>query len=119
MGCRSRSSSRLDRRGDRGAVEAFAADHHEPALARLAGTPGPVEIMLEPRAHALHDLAEILAGHMQEALQPKDVMCGDDLAESRQEPAGVGDRPPRHDETLEIVVIVLGLEVVMRGAARE
>src|SRR5262249_23640881 len=61
--------SRLDRRGDRGAVEALAADDDEAAQARLASVPGPVEIMLQPRADTLHHLAKILAGHMQEAFQ--------------------------------------------------
>src|SRR5215472_3734898 len=52
--------SRLDRRGDGGAIEALAADHNEAALARLLGAPGPVEIVLQPRADALHHLAEVL-----------------------------------------------------------
>src|SRR6202040_2517968 len=76
---RGMAASRLDRGGDGGAVEASAADHHEPALARLAHAPGPVEIVLEPRAHTLHDLAELLAGHVQEALEAEDVVRRDDV----------------------------------------
>src|SRR5258708_22335838 len=82
------ASSRLDRRGDGGAVEALAADHHEAAPARLAHAPGPVEIVLEARAHAPHDLAGNPAGHVQEALEAQDVLRRDDVAEPRQESSG-------------------------------
>src|SRR5215470_20098992 len=105
----SRACSRLDRGGDGGAVEAFATDHHEPALALLAQAPGPIEIMLHPRAHALHNVPKILAGHMEEALEAEDVVRRDDLAEAREEAARVHDRAARDDEALEVVVIVLGL----------
>jgi hypothetical protein len=45
-----------------GAVEAFAADYDEPCLALLVGTPGPVEMMLQPVPDRLHDLPAIAAG---------------------------------------------------------
>src|SRR5262249_35817468 len=80
-----RASSRLDRGGDGGTVETFVADHHEPALTRLAQAPGPIEIMLHPRAHALHYLPKIPAGHVEEALEAEDVVRRDDLCDPRQE----------------------------------
>ena len=40
----------------RDAVEALAADHDEPGLARLARAPGPVEMLLHAVADRLHDL---------------------------------------------------------------
>ena len=40
-------------------------------------------------------------------------------AERCGEAGGIGDRPARHDEALEIVVIVLGLEIVMRRTRGE
>jgi len=61
---------RLDNqcRGDRGTVDAFAADHHEARGANLVVAPRPVEILREPRSHRLHHLAERLAGDVEEAL---------------------------------------------------
>src|SRR5690349_2808932 len=94
------ASSRLERRGDRGAVEAFAADDDEAGGARLALAPGAVEIMLEARADGLHHLAELLAGDVEEALEAEDVVRRDQHAQALDEALGIGDRAARHDEAL-------------------
>src|SRR5258708_6606799 len=111
--------SSLQRRGDRGAVEAFAADDDEAGRARLAVAPGAVEIMLQPLADALHHLAELLAGHVEEALEAENVVRRDHRAEAGEEVRGIGDRAARHDEALEIIMVVPGFEVVTGGPGRE
>src|SRR5258708_23531985 len=104
--------SSLQRRGDRGAVEAFAADDDEAGRARLAVAPGAVEIMLQPLADALHHLAELLAGHGEEALEAENGVRRDHRAEAGAEARGVGGRAARHDQALENILVLPRFDAV-------
>ena len=83
----------------------------------LARFPRPVEIAFHARADGLHDVAEGMAGHVEKTLEPQDLVLRDELGETRGEARRIGDRGARDDEAFEIVVVVLGLEIVA-GRAR-
>src|SRR5262252_8081898 len=100
-------------------VEALAADHDEPCLALLARQPGPVEMLLKPIADRLHDLPAISARHVDKAFDPQDIVQIDDAPQPREECIGLSYRAARHDKALEIVVIVLGLQVMKRRPGGE
>ena len=105
-----------ERARHRGAVEAFQPDHHEPAFARLGGGPRPVVLMLTrgPTACTMRRIglpataAKPLTRSTSNARPAPATRCG--------KRGGIGDFADRHDEGIEIVVIVLCLVVVM-GAA--
>src|SRR5215472_3551754 len=100
-------------------VEALAADHDEPCLALLARQPGSVEMLLKPIADHLHDLPAISARHIDKAFDPQDIMQIDGAPQPREECIGLSHRAARYDKTLEIVVIMLGLQVMKGGSGRE
>src|SRR6185437_15553625 len=109
----------LQRRGDRRLIETLATDHHQATGARLADTPGAVEIMLQAAADALDDLPQLLSGHDEKAFEAQDVMRGDRRPDPVEEAGSIGNRAALHDEALEIVVIVRLAGRVMRGAVRQ
>src|SRR3546814_6998087 len=102
------TSSRLhtihDRRRDRGAVEAAAADDDEFAAPRRQVGPGAVEIALEAVADALDDLAPVAAGAVEEALDAEDVVVLHDGDQPRFQGRRVGDLAERERETFEVIV---------------
>src|SRR3546814_4904865 len=113
------TSSRLhtihDRRRDRGAVEAAAADDDEFAAPRRRIGPGAVEIALEAVADALDDLPPVAAGTVEEALDAEDVVVLYDGDQPRFQRRRVGDRAEGEGEALEIVmVVILAFGLVMR-----
>ena len=105
---------------DRGAVETLAADHDEPRRARLAGQPGPVEMLLRcgrrPPARP--------AGGRGRARRRKPLTRSTSCAPDRGARAGrgtraeIGYRAALDDEAVEIVVVVLAFELVQRRAGR-
>ena len=109
--------SAAQRRGDRGAVEPFLADHDKACRAGFAGQPRPVEIMLHPVADRLHDLAPVAAGQVDKALDPQYVMRGDRGAQPAEKAGAVADRAQGHDKAVEIVMVV-GLSGIVQRRAR-
>jgi len=109
----------LQRRGDRRLVEALAADDDEAAGARLAGTPGAVEIMLHATTDPLDDLTQLLARNGQKTLEAQYVVRRDRGADPGEESGGIGDRTALDDEALEIVVIVRLAGRMMRRTIRQ
>src|ERR1019366_10272381 len=105
--------------GDARPVEALLADHHETTRARLVRSPGAVEVMLEPRADALHQQAHRLAGDFDKALYAQDIMRERAFREPRDKRRGVRRGRDLDDETVEIVVIVIFQPIVMRRAIGE
>src|SRR5271156_232639 len=67
-------SGRRERRGDRGAIDSFAADHDEPARRALPRQPRAVEMLFDAVADRLHDLSPVAAGDIEEALDPQYVV---------------------------------------------
>src|SRR5438874_8047382 len=116
----SRCMSHCRERGaDRGAVDALAADHDEPARRALAREPGAVEMLLDAVANRLHDLPPVAARHVEKAFDPQHIMGADQRREPDAECGTIADRPALDDKAVEIVVVVLLFEVVARGASGE
>ncbi len=101
---------------DRLAVEALQSDHHEMALSRFRRAPGPVVIMADARADRLHQKPHRLAGDRDKTLHPQHVMRLRNAGDARRDRRGIVDLRQRHDEAVEIVVVVIELVVVMRPA---
>ena len=75
-------------------------------------------MLFDPLTDRLHDLAAVAAGHLEEALDPQHVMRADQRREPSTERGSIDDRTALDDETLEIVVVVLALQLVDRRADR-
>ena len=89
-------------------------------LARaLAFAPGPVELVREARADALDEQPHRLAVDGDEALDAQDVVGLGGGLQAIHERLGLGDDRQLDDEALEVVMVVLLLAVVVRGAGRE
>ena len=104
------------RLGDRVAVEAFQPDHHQISLPPLRRRPGPVVIVADARADRLHQEPHRLAGDRREALHAQHVVGLGDAGDARGDGGGIADLRQRHDEAVEIVVVVVELVVVMGPA---
>ena len=98
-----------ERRGDRGAVEALAADDDETRQARFVrrATGGRNSARRAARPPARR--GGRLAGNVEKALERAGCRGARSACDRRAaKRGGIGDRPQRDDETVEIVVIVLG-----------
>jgi hypothetical protein len=80
----------------------------------LFGFPWTVEVMLDARADRLHQQAQRLAGDFDESLDAQHIMIARDAFDPRGQRCRISDSGKRHDETVEVVVIVIGLGVMMR-----
>src|SRR6185312_2639813 len=83
----------LKRGGDRRPVEPLEADDDEAADPRFAGGPGPIEIVLNAGADPLDDLAQLLAGNGEKALEAEDIVRRQRRRDTGEEQGRVGDRP--------------------------
>src|SRR5438094_2085109 len=70
-------SHRRQRGADRGAVDALAADHDEPARRVFARQPGAVEMLLDAIPDRLYDLPAVAARDIEETLDPQHVVGAD------------------------------------------
>ena len=104
---------------DRVAIEPLAADHDETAGARFIRLPGAVVMMLEAGADALNEQAHGLARDLHEAFHAQHLMRRRDLRQMRDQTFRIDGRREIDDEALEVVVIVIVLGVVTRGAIDE
>ena len=73
-------------------------------------------MVADARADRLHQKPHRLAGDRRKTLHPQHVMRLGDRGDARRERGGIGDLGQRHDEAVEIVVVVVELVVVMRLA---
>ena len=67
---------------------------------------------LQPVADRLDDLAPVAPGPIDKTLHSQHVMQVDRGTQTGDESGAILDRPRRDDKALEIIVVVLGLEVV-------
>ena len=58
---------------DRGAIETFEADHHQPPFARFIRGPGSIVLMRDPRPDGLNQQAQRLVRHRSEAFDAQHV----------------------------------------------
>ena len=72
--------------------------------------------MRHPRSHRLHQQTQRLARHGGETLDAQHVEIFRECGDAGGERGRIGDLAERHDERIEIVVIVLRLVVVPRAA---
>ena len=77
----------------------------------------PVVVMLHARADRLHDEAHRLAGDRRKALDAQDVVARDEGHQPLDEGCRCRELAQAQREARELVVVVVGLVVVVRGAA--
>ena len=87
-------------------------DHDEARLTLLTDLPGPIEVVLYPIADGLDDLAAVAPGPVDKALDPEHLVKLDRGAQAGEERRIITHWSRGHDKALEIVVIMLGFEVV-------
>ena len=91
-------------------------DHHQPRDLRLAGLPRAVELVAHPRADRLHQRAHWLAGDGNIALDPQDIEVPRHLRNSVRQRGQIGHGGQLHDDRVEIVMLVVVMPVMVRGA---
>ena len=69
-------------------------------------------MLLDAVADRLHDLPPVAPRHLEEALDAQHVVGADQRREPGAERGAIRDRPALDDKAVEIVVVVLGVEIV-------
>ena len=101
-------------------VESLLADHHQAAAARRVRRPFAVELVLDAGAHALHQQPHRLARRSSTKPFMRSTSCASAAFTMRStKRLRRGEDRQVDDEGVEIVVIVLVLEVVVRRAVGE
>ena len=113
------ASRQRQHRDDGVAIEALFADNHDTAHATFVGLPGAIEMMLDARPDALHEQAHRLADDFDETLDAQHVMGARRFGESRNERRRIIDGRKRHNEAVEVVMVMFRVDVMMRRTVRQ
>ena len=100
-------------RDDLVAVEALQPDHHQPGAALFRRQPGAVVVRGDARADRLHQEPHRLVAHGGKALDAQHARGLGGGGDQLRQRLGIVDLGQRHDEALELVVVVIELVVVM------
>ena len=101
------SNRRSDRSPNGRFIHIVQADDDQAGAAHFAGSPGAVEILVDPGADALDQKAHRLSRYIGKALQPENVMRGNDRLQLFDETGWIGNRAQFDEETVEFVMAVL------------
>ncbi len=90
-------------------ADTVMTDHDDFARPLFIRPPGPVEIAVEPGANRLDQQTARGALDRGKTFEPQDIVLGDEVLDAFEQLLAIGDRPQRHGEGDEVVVIMLHL----------
>ncbi len=70
---------------DRGPVETFLADHDQPPASRLLRSPQTIKLLTKARPDALHQQPHRFSRHIEESLDPQNIVARGDLDQAPDE----------------------------------